>query len=238
MNIAVIGCGGTGSYLLPLLVRTLKRGDLVTLIDGDTFTKENLDRQLFDAKYVGKNKAIALRETYGASKFKAVPRYLKDSVELKEFDLVFGCPDNHVARALILEAADAYNLKAVICGNEFESASALYYEKSMKNTPQDPRVRYPELLTDHSGSPVGVSCTGEVTGSAPQLALANCLSGSFALALAYFWLNALPENEGELTEVLPFCPIEHSWVPSKVITTTAKKLETSNDESADKQRDT
>ena len=237
MKIAVIGCGGTGSYLLPLLVRMLKRGDTVTLIDGDSFTKENLDRQLFEERYLGKNKAVALTETYRAAKLNPIPKYLKTVEELKGFDLVFGCPDNHIARALILEAADAYKLRAVICGNEYESAAAIYYETAMKDTISDPRIRYPELLTDRSGSPVEVSCTGEAAEETPQLALANCLSASFAMSLAYFWTTAIPTEEAEVARVMPFCPLEHTWVPSKVSSLTAKQLEIANDKESSSTKD-
>ena len=45
LNALIVGCGGVTSYMLPALKNSF---DLeVTLVDGDTLEKRNLDRQLF-----------------------------------------------------------------------------------------------------------------------------------------------------------------------------------------------
>lgn len=76
-TIYVVGCGGTGSRLVPLLaqfVRTISK-DLnprgwvpsinIVLIDGDIVEEKNLLRQNFIAQDVNKNKAAVLAQRYG-----------------------------------------------------------------------------------------------------------------------------------------------------------------------------
>jgi hypothetical protein len=222
-KVAMIGCGGTGSYLLPILVRMLQKDEL-TLFDGDSFTKENLDRQLFPSEMIGRNKAVALAEVYKNKLLVAKPEFLKDPRDLEGFDFVFACPDNHIARARVLQAADEFEIPCVICGNEFNSASALIYLSEWKGTNLDPRVRYPEILTDLSGSPTEVSCTGEVLESSPQLALANNASAVAAMELMYFWFIYMTEELMEDKEAYEFFPVEFTWCPSANKTVTVKDL--------------
>ena len=71
--IVVIGCGGTGSWLIPKLVKTIndmKRKNLITkdftlaLVDGDTVEPKNLIRQNFIEQDIGKNKAAVMADRY------------------------------------------------------------------------------------------------------------------------------------------------------------------------------
>lgn len=71
--IVVIGCGGTGSWLIPKLVKTIndmKRKNLITkdftltLVDGDTVESKNLIRQNFIEQDIGKNKAAVMADRY------------------------------------------------------------------------------------------------------------------------------------------------------------------------------
>ena len=70
-NVVIIGCGGTGSRLLPLVSQIMSRGQwndlmpLITLIDGDEVEVKNLTRQNFIREDVGRNKAECLAERYG-----------------------------------------------------------------------------------------------------------------------------------------------------------------------------
>ena len=73
-NIVVIGCGGTGSWLIPKLVKTmndLKRKGLscpepkLILVDGDSVEPKNLIRQNFIETDIGSNKAEAMALRYG-----------------------------------------------------------------------------------------------------------------------------------------------------------------------------
>jgi predicted ThiF/HesA family dinucleotide-utilizing enzyme len=76
-NIFVIGCGGTGSRLVPSLVQFIRSitkehvptgwlgSTNIILIDGDVVEAKNLIRQNFIPNDVGKNKAAVLANRYG-----------------------------------------------------------------------------------------------------------------------------------------------------------------------------
>lgn len=58
-NIAVIGCGGQGGYILEYLIRLGVKS--ITFWDGDTYSESNLNRQIgCTEKTIGKNKATIL----------------------------------------------------------------------------------------------------------------------------------------------------------------------------------
>lgn len=208
MKIAVIGAGGIGSYLIPLLRKTEPAAE-VDVWDADRLERKNLDRQLFPERYIGKNKAEAMAAIYGA---KAVPTFVTTAEQLEGYDLLFACPDNMPARRTVLEAADLFSVPAIICGNEYESASAVYYEPRFKDSPLDYRIRYAASMNDRSGDPTK-SCTGAEQESNPQLALANQTAATFAMQLYWFWSRKFPQVR-EFKDVAKTSPIEYSWIPS------------------------
>src|SRR5512143_3997366 len=68
-KILVIGCGGTGGWVIPHLARLIKSlgvGSL-TIADGDKVEPKNLTRQNFVASDVGEFKSIALAKRYSAA---------------------------------------------------------------------------------------------------------------------------------------------------------------------------
>ena len=86
-SIVVIGCGGTGSWLLPKLIKTIndaKRKDLLTsrfklvLVDADKIEDKNLVRQNFIGPEIGINKAEVMATRYGP--------HLDSSIEVIYYD--------------------------------------------------------------------------------------------------------------------------------------------------------
>ena len=63
MKIGVIGCGGTGSYLIPILTKLASNCE-IHVWDGDKLESRNLDRQLFTPRMIGKYKAQALAQIH------------------------------------------------------------------------------------------------------------------------------------------------------------------------------
>lgn len=72
-NVVIIGLGGTGGRLLPMVSQLMSRGKwndmvpVITLIDGDEVEVKNLSRQNFIMDDVGRNKAECLAERYGSA---------------------------------------------------------------------------------------------------------------------------------------------------------------------------
>lgn len=72
-SIMVFGCGGTGGWLAPKLVKILndamnkRMADKFTVlfVDGDEIEEKNLIRQNFITQDIGKNKAEVMAERYG-----------------------------------------------------------------------------------------------------------------------------------------------------------------------------
>ncbi len=106
-RIAVVGVGGTGCGLLPLL--TALDVDHVTLIDGDTIEAKNLTRQLlFDRVAIGRSKVEAaaqrMRGRSDSVTWHGEYRFLDASnarALLDGHDVVADCTDDLSARSLI-----------------------------------------------------------------------------------------------------------------------------------------
>ena len=68
-NIVIIGCGGNGSRVVPLIAQMVKSqswiiNPCITLIDGDNVEASNLVRQNFIEPDIGRNKAEVLADRY------------------------------------------------------------------------------------------------------------------------------------------------------------------------------
>ena len=157
-NILVVGCGGTGSYVVPNLVRllsTLKVATCLTLADADVVEDKNLIRQNFVKADVGKNKAEALARRYSTAfgiSIQAIPKFLETAASIgetltnaqsngitfgREIPLVISCVDNIKARKFIIDALQTYypnGAYLIDCGNEDISGQVLL---SVIRPPQD-----------------------------------------------------------------------------------------------------
>lgn len=199
----IIGAGGVGSWLTPALIKLLKGGKEVIVVDGDKLERKNLDRQLFDSTEIGENKAIALSKKY---KTNSIAGWF--SCMLRPFDpsdILIVCVDNHAARSEALKACDRNGCSAIFAANETHSAEAYLYRPAWKGTPLDPRVFYPEIETDKSNDPrsAAIGCTGEAQVANPQLASANFMAASLALHLYVLWMMEAPKLKPETLEHLP-----------------------------------
>ncbi|HQV74207.1 MAG: ThiF family adenylyltransferase [Flavobacteriales bacterium] len=119
-RIAVIGVGGTGCALLPLLVALPVH--TITLIDGDTVERRNLSRQpLYGQRDVGKTKVLCARYRMGAvapfgSQMEVVPQFIdaNNCFELlKDHALVADCTDDLDARKLIASTCSELGIPLV-----------------------------------------------------------------------------------------------------------------------------
>lgn len=109
-RVAVLGCGGLGGYIIEMLARS-GVGSLV-LVDGDTFSESNLNRQLLcTEENNGKNKAEAGVERVGAINSAVEARAFAEYFQgenaaklLQGCDLVLDALDNNASRLLALRA--------------------------------------------------------------------------------------------------------------------------------------
>ncbi len=112
-RVIVIGCGGTGGYLVPNLARLIASLDDTNidliLLDGDRVESKNLTRQNFITPDLGRYKAEVLAERYSAAfgiEIHFIPEYLKSIKMLTSLctshdhgaNIVIGCVDNHRTR--------------------------------------------------------------------------------------------------------------------------------------------
>lgn len=172
VSIHVIGCGGTGSHLvprLPLLHKSLlalghPAGISVTVWDGDCVSESNTVRQNFFPPDVGMNKAsVMVNRINGAYGLDWVdePRRIGapdknerySSNPLRDADIVIGCVDTKSARRDIDQLVrDQYqNTYYIDSGNSASSGQIIVGQYSARS--QDDPLRlplvselYPELL--------------------------------------------------------------------------------------------
>jgi molybdopterin/thiamine biosynthesis adenylyltransferase len=173
----------------------------VVVMDRDTLERKNLNRQLFTDADIGKNKARALGEKHKCEFIEGF--YSFGIIAHSPEDWLFSCVDNHAGRLAILRACDEYGCQAIIAANEKHSAEAYLYRDKWKDSPLDPRVYYPDILTDQSDDPTRPEgCTGEAQVRTPQLVSANVMAISLAQWLFVLWHIKMPELDRKFVEPL------------------------------------
>jgi len=192
MELVLIGCGGTGSWLAPSLVRLARLvSDVsVTFVDPDTVNDVNIPRQNFCNAEVGRYKAETLAQRYSAAwgveigfhaqRFTAA--LLKRS--FRDITILIGCVDNAAARKSIASAL-SNNTWWLDSGNSSDHGQVLLGSTSNKATlkkafPQpkicnalpSPALQSPDLLTARPIiTNVKLSCAELQAASAQSLAI-------------------------------------------------------------------
>ena len=116
---AVIGCGGLGGYVIECLARA--GIGCLYVMDGDTFSDSNLNRQLFAKKGVlGKNKASVAKDRVGEisnSEVVVIPEKFREGNQnsLKNVDIIIDCVDN-ISSRLVLENYATISNKVLVHG--------------------------------------------------------------------------------------------------------------------------
>lgn len=121
-KIAIIGLGGTGSYVLDLVAKTPVKE--IHLFDGDEFLQHNAFRSpgapSIDELKEKPKKAIYFRNLYSKMRRGIIDHesYVteKNVESLKEMEFVFLCLDSGNAKKLIIEKLEAFNLPFVDVG--------------------------------------------------------------------------------------------------------------------------
>ncbi len=136
VQLVMVGCGGTGSWLAPAVVRVARllhdsRGTEVdvTFVDPDVVEEKNIYRQNFCSAEIGKNKAQALAERYGfawgVNVRYAAGRYSEHLVGGAGVSIIIGCVDKTSARREISKTSTGWPLYWLDCGNEKNSGQVV-----------------------------------------------------------------------------------------------------------------
>lgn len=198
----IIGCGGVGSFLAPALCMLVGKEN-VTLVDGDKLEAKNLNRQLFTESEIGQNKAEALARKYDC---RFIDQWYSESLMPHEqTDWIIAAVDNNTARRAVLATVDRFMCGAILAANEVHSSEAYVYLPQWQNTRIDPRIMYPEIVSDYSNDPAaaGIGCTGEAQVANRQLVTANFMAAGLAAHMYVIWAIQLPKMGVEVVEYLP-----------------------------------
>src|SRR5262245_3376141 len=142
LRLYLVGCGGTGSWLAPSVVRIARlqrdQGRQVEAVfyDADHVETKNIPRQHSSDAELGRNKAATLAARYSAAwgvEIVAVPQRFKgERLQLNQeaMTVVLGCVDNAAARG---EIARALGLRSnwggpiwwLDCGNDESSGQVI-----------------------------------------------------------------------------------------------------------------
>ena len=210
-KIKIIGLGGIGTCLVPVLIRYLNyeyddHEVHVTLIDGDSYEEKNRSRQHF-SEYGNKAEVTVtnLVPQFPQIQFTAKKKYVnEDNVIslIREGDIVFACVDNHVTRKLISDRCEELdNVTLISGGNDHTDGNVILYRRvngedvGRAPTAIDPNIANPE--DEHpSDLEERAGCQEEVE-EFPQLLFAN----NQAAASMCNVLLALDRNKADFEQV-------------------------------------
>ncbi len=210
VEVHVIGCGGTGSQLLPRLAQLSKcmvalghpHGLNVHVWDADTVSEHNCLRQNFFPCDVGHNKASImvnrLNIGHGLA-WRDEPRlFTRDALEHKSVDFIIGCVDSKAARREIEAfALESYHTGYWIdAGNDAVSGQVIVgqYGKAVADNPMRlPLVSelYPEIVTGPDDNSPSCSARESILkqGLATNAMAATWIYGWLAEALRHGQIN-------------------------------------------------
>ena len=193
----MVGAGGTGSYLMPILhrylVSTYGEDFLLAVIDNDVIGVENLARQAHEPSHVGVNKAVALCQ--GRANTIPISAYLgPDNIDtlIQAGSTVIITVDNMPCRARIeAKALSLPNVTVINAGNEEHTGSVqLMVRRANENVTPPIGFLHPEIAAPGEDRAL---MTCEAIAALPgggQTAIANQTAATFSMVA----LNHLHQN--------------------------------------------
>lgn len=185
-KIALIGAGGIGCNLAPILSRM---HDIV-IVDQDVYEPKNVLRQFPALKHTG-NKAQVLADMVSPNTLMDVgfiPSYVKDysilnHQEWRGVDFIISGVDNNESREIICEVADSMEIPAILAGNEHEHGEAHLFAPELYN----PFENFDFKIEPHT-APWGCNADSVVE-EFPQTPTANFLAAGCAMHLLLSWIR-------------------------------------------------
>ncbi|MDL2327298.1 HesA/MoeB/ThiF family protein [Ruminococcaceae bacterium OttesenSCG-928-A11] len=182
-RVLVVGCGGLGGHVLQSLAR-FGVGRL-TLVDGDCFSKSNLNRQLFaTARTLGQNKAQACKEALADInpdvEVLACPEMLAaenaDALVAGQ-DIAVDCLDNVPARRLLGECCAKHGVPLVhgAIGGFYGQVANIFPGESLLETIYPANLNTDTLIDKKLGNPAFIpQLVGAVQSCEALKILAGC----------------------------------------------------------------
>jgi Dinucleotide-utilizing enzymes involved in molybdopterin and thiamine biosynthesis family 2 len=134
IGLTLVGCGGTGSWLAPAVVRIGKllterwqKEVTITFVDPDQVEEQNCYRQNFSQAEIGRNKAETLAMRYGNAWGVEIRTEAGcfEAISHQELNVVIGCVDNTPARRSISEVIEDHASWWLDSGNSKSSGQVL-----------------------------------------------------------------------------------------------------------------
>ncbi len=195
MAVIIIGLGGIGSALVEPLARYLNYNGgpkELTLVDGDSYEKRNLERQKAAIEDLDRNKAevhaVRLRSTFKGLTVAWHGEYATAAnirSLIRDGDLVFACVDNHSTRKMLQDHCQ--RLRDVILisgGNELYDGNAqVFIKRAGRQLTPTIHKYHPEIAFPADKPPDQLSCDELAAMGNEQLLFTN-------LTVAVLMLNA------------------------------------------------
>lgn len=173
-NIVQIGCGGTGSLLVPYIARLMSSPSFenigsYTLIDGDKVAKKNIQRQNFISADIGNFKAEVLAKRYSLAmgvEIASMSIYITGKESLERFsrnrlELLISCVDNNKTRKILVEWQNDNIYSSPIwidAGNELLGGQVFIQGSATNGIKTDILKAYPEIAKAEDKLPTELGC--------------------------------------------------------------------------------
>ena len=195
LDITVIGLGGIGSWLAPILARYMEHRpgprSRITLIDGDVYERANRARQNFTA-FGNKARKTAedLARQYEHVSLRAVESYVTaNNVQtlIGEGAVVLLAVDNHATRKLVSDqCAGLQDVVLLSGGNELTDGNVqVFVRRQGTSITQALTAHHPEIEHPNDLSPADLGCEVLVNRGQTQLIFTNVAVASALLNAFY-----------------------------------------------------
>ena len=177
-KVLLIGAGGIGSYLIPILNRLGVYQ--VTAYDDDKVEQKNLRYQNFGADDLGELKVYCFSSDMGGM-YEAQPYLVLTEKQLKGFDLVICCADNLAVRRMLYRQGHGDDAKVKWLDLRAQGRNAALISYKVDENFQDTLLNGPE------GS---FSCQGgDWDGTGKEVNCMHMLIAGYAAQWIQKWFN-------------------------------------------------
>jgi PRTRC genetic system ThiF family protein len=217
IDLYLVGCGGTGSYVAPFLARFAKFSKLpvrLTFVDPKPVREKNLIRQNFSPAELGIPKSIALATRYALAwglEIKAIDGLFTETGQHWNRNLTFivGCVDNAAARRSILnslvkanrshysqtwwlDSGNHYSSGQVAIGNAIDPDWDSWRSPlGVLDSLPAPSLQFPGLLEDLPQTAKPLSCEDMVVHEAQSQTINMAIASHVCDYVSLFFANKL-----------------------------------------------